>query len=61
MGKDVAAIRDDLKPLLSQIACQLGREVFPDGMPWGTTFSELEQLGDEIARAMYRGECPGPS
>ena len=56
VGKDAATIRDDLKPLLSQIARQLGREVFPDGMPWGTKLSELELiaagLGDEIARGI---------
>src|SRR3989442_12496784 len=54
MGKDTAALRDQLQPRLAQIAAELGREVYPDGLPRGTKFSELEALagalGDEIAR-----------
>ena len=56
MGKDAAAIRDQLQPQLAQIAQQLGRQVYPDGRPRGTPFSELEALagalGDEIARRL---------
>ena len=56
MGKDAATIRDQLQPQLAQIAQQLGRQVYPDGLPRGTPFSELEALagtlGDEIARQL---------
>ena len=41
---------------LGQIARELGREVYPDGLPRGTKFSELEAvagaLGDEMARQL---------
>lgn len=54
MGKDAAAIREQLQPRLGQIARELAREVYPEGMPRGTKFSDLEDiagaLGDEIAR-----------
>ena len=55
MGKDAAAIRDQLQPRLAQMARDLGREVYPDGLSRDTKFSELEAvaaafLGDEIAR-----------
>ena len=56
MGKDAAAIRDQLQPQLAQIAQQLGRQVYPDGLPRDIPFSELEAiagtLGDEIARQL---------
>jgi hypothetical protein len=56
MGKDAAAIRAQLRSRLDQIARELGREVYPDGLPRGTTFSELEEiagaLGDEMARLL---------
>ena len=56
MGKDVAAIRDHFQDRLGRIARELGREVYPDGLPRGTKFSELEAiagaLGDEIARRL---------
>jgi hypothetical protein len=54
MGKDANALRDQFQTRLAPIARQLGREVYPDGLPPGTKFSELEAiagaLGDEIAR-----------
>jgi hypothetical protein len=54
MGKDAVSIRNQLQPRLAQMARELGREVYPDGLPRGTKFSELEDiagaLGDEIAR-----------
>jgi hypothetical protein len=56
MGKDVAALGDQIPPRLAQIARELGRQVYPDGLPRGTTFSDLEAtagaLGEEIARLL---------
>jgi hypothetical protein len=56
MGKDAAAIRNELQTRLGQIARELGREVYPQGLPRGTRFSELEAiagaLGDEMARQL---------
>jgi hypothetical protein len=56
MGKDAAAIRNEFGPRLGQIARELGRDVYPDGLPRGTRFSELEAiagaLGDEMARQL---------
>jgi predicted nucleic acid-binding Zn ribbon protein len=56
MGKDAAAIRHQLQSRLGEVARELGREVYPDGLPRGTKFSELEAiagaLGDEIARQL---------
>ena len=56
MGKDATAIRDQLQLRLAQIAQQLGRQVYPDGLPRATPFSVLETLagtlGDEIARLL---------
>jgi hypothetical protein len=56
MGRDVGSIRTELTPELQQVARQLARKVFPEGLPRGTKFSELEDiagaLGDEIARQL---------
>jgi predicted nucleic acid-binding Zn ribbon protein len=56
MGKDAAAIREAFQDLLGQVARELGRELYPDGLPRGTKFSELEDiagvLGDEMARQL---------
>jgi hypothetical protein len=56
MGRDVGSIRTELTPELQQAARQLARKVFPEGLPRGTKFSELEDiagaLGDEIARQL---------
>ena len=56
MGKDVAEIRKEFHPRLSQVARELARELYPDGLPRGTKFSELEAvaaaLGDEMARQL---------
>jgi hypothetical protein len=63
MGKDAATIRHQLQPRLAQMARELGREVYPDGMPRGTKFSELEAvagaLGDEIARHLIEANVQG--
>jgi hypothetical protein len=56
MGKDAAALREELRSRLGQMAQELGREVYPEGLPRGTKFSDLEAiagaLGDEIARQL---------
>jgi hypothetical protein len=56
MGKDVAEIRNAFHSRLGQIARDLTKELYPDGLPRGTKFSELESvagaLGDEMARQL---------
>jgi hypothetical protein len=56
MGKDAAEIREEFHSRLGQIARDLTRELYPDGLPRGTKFSELEAvagvLGDEMARQL---------
>jgi hypothetical protein len=56
MGKDAAALRKEYQSRLGQMARELGREIYPNGLPRGTKFSELEAiagaLGDEMARQL---------
>jgi predicted nucleic acid-binding Zn ribbon protein len=56
MGRDAASIRTELKSDLEQIAQELRRKVFPEGLPRDTKFSDLESiagaLGDEMARQL---------
>jgi hypothetical protein len=63
MGKDAGTLRDELRIRLGQIARELGREVYPDGLAPDTTFSELESvagsLGDEIARQLIETQVRG--
>jgi hypothetical protein len=63
MGKDVDVVRDELRARLGQIAREFGRQVYPDGLPRGTQFSELEAiagaLGDEVARLMVETQVRG--
>jgi uncharacterized protein with PIN domain len=63
MGKDVATVRDELRVRLGQIARELGREVYPDGLSRDIKFSELETvagtLGDEIARQLIETQVRG--
>jgi uncharacterized protein with PIN domain len=63
MGKDAATIRDELRVRLGQIARELGREVYPDGLTRDIKFSELETvagtLGDEIARQLIETQVRG--
>ena len=65
MGKDAAIIRNELRVRLGQIARELGREVYPDGLSSDTKFSELEKvagtLGDEIARQLIETPVRGLS
>jgi hypothetical protein len=63
MGKDPAAIRNEFRIRLGQIARELGREVYPDGLSRDTKFSELETvagtLSDEIARQLIETQVRG--
>jgi predicted nucleic acid-binding Zn ribbon protein len=63
MGKDVAAFRTEFHTRLGQIARELGRELYPDGLPRGTKFSDLEAiagaLGDEMARQLVETQVRG--
>ena len=56
MGKDAAEIRREFHTRLSRMARELARELYPQGLPRGTKFSELEAvagvLGDEMARQL---------
>jgi predicted nucleic acid-binding Zn ribbon protein len=63
MGKDTAAIRKEFSDRLGQMARELGRILYPDGLPRGTKFSELEAiagaLGDEMARQLIESHVRG--
>ncbi len=63
MGKDAATLRYELRIRLGQIARELGREIYPDGLSHDTKFSELERLagtlGDEIARQLIETQVRG--
>jgi hypothetical protein len=63
MGKDAAMVRNELRVRLGQIARELGREVYPDGLSRDVKFSELETvagaLGDEIARQLIETQVRG--
>src|SRR3954464_12872283 len=56
MGKDAAQIRQEFHARLSEIARELAKELYSNGLPRGTKFSELEAvagaLGDEMARQL---------
>jgi hypothetical protein len=56
MGKNAAAIRQEFHSRLGQVARELAKELYPNGFPRGTKFSELEAvagaLGDEMARQL---------
>jgi hypothetical protein len=56
MGKDMAVIRDEFHDRLGRVARELAKQPYPEGMPRGTKFSELEDiagvLGDEMARQL---------
>ena len=60
MGKDVTPLADDLRLVLARVAEQIGQAVYPQGLPQGTTFSDLESLagliGDEIGRSMIEAQ-----
>jgi hypothetical protein len=56
MGMEAGEIRKEFHTRLSQMARELSRELYPQGLPRGTKFSELEAvagaLGDEMARQL---------
>ena len=56
MGKDAVEVRTAVQTRLGQVARELAQELYPDGLPRGTKFSELEAvagaLGDEVARQL---------
>src|SRR4051812_44992155 len=56
MGKDATEIRIEFHTRLGQMARELTKALYPDGLPRGTRFSELEAvagaLGDEVARQL---------
>jgi hypothetical protein len=56
MSKDAAKIRREFHQRLGLVARELSKELFPQGLPRGTKFSELETiagvLGDEMARQL---------
>lgn len=60
MGRDAVAIRRRYQARLAEIARELGRELYPGGLPRGTKFSELEDiagaLGDEMARQLIESQ-----
>ena len=63
MGKEAATVVDEMRIRLGQIARELGRAVYPDGLARDTKFSELEELagslGDEIARQLIEAQLRG--
>ena len=56
MGRDAVEIRGEFQTRLNQIARELTGQLYPQGLPRGTKFSELEAiagaLGDEMARQL---------
>jgi NMD protein affecting ribosome stability and mRNA decay len=54
MGKDAGAVRQEFHSRLGQIARELTRELYPDGFPRGTKFSELEAIAGALADEMAR-------
>ena len=56
MGKDAAEIRTEFHTRLGQVARELAKELYPDGLPRGTAVlgvgSASLPLGDEMARQL---------
>jgi len=56
MGKDIAQRTAELRSRLAQVARELSQEIFPEGLPEGMTFTELEEaaveVGDEVSRTL---------
>jgi hypothetical protein len=52
---DPAAVVVDQEPLIQGVAKHLLRKVFgPEGLPWGTKFSDPEELSVQIGQAISR-------
>ena len=54
MGKDAVQVHKQFRVRLGQMARELGRQLDPDGLPTGTTFSDLEAIAGELADVMAR-------
>ncbi len=56
MGKDAARLHAELQTRLGQLTQDLSREMFPEGLPEGITFSDLEDIaiavGNEVSREL---------
>src|SRR5271157_4809235 len=53
---DPAVTVQDHENLIQGVAKHFLQKVYgPDGMPWGTKFSELEELAIQIGQAVSRG------
>lgn len=53
--KGEAAVVQRHRALLDRLASEMAAELYgPDGMPWGTLFSELEDDAYELGQAMAR-------
>ena len=54
-AKDPAVVAAELQSYLKGVAKHFIERVYgPDGMPWGTKFSDLEELAVQIGRAVSR-------
>ncbi len=49
MGKDATQIRTEFHSRLGRMARELAKELYPDGLPRGTKFSELETIAGHWA------------
>jgi hypothetical protein len=60
MGKDAVKLTNEDRELLGPIAQELAKKLYPNGLPRGTLFSELESrvgvFGDEIVRQILEIE-----
>jgi hypothetical protein len=54
VGKDAAEIRREFHPRLGEITRELKRVLYPEGLPRGTKFSELEAIAGAIRDEMAR-------
>ncbi len=59
MGKDIARRTEEFQARVTQFARELSEEMFPEGLPEGMTFTELEEaaveVGDEVSRTLIEG------
>lgn len=59
MGKDIVGRHAEFQARVARYARELSAEMFPEGLPEGMTFSDLERAaaaaGDEVARATIEG------
>lgn len=59
MGKDIAHRTAEFQARVARFARELSQEMFPEGLPEGMKFSELEEaaieVGDEVGRTLIEG------